>query len=250
MCCVGLHDIVTLDFNTEEISVICSHPQVPQNQTNLAYRAAERFIAETGGRTGVRIHIEKQIPVGAGLGGGSSNAATVLLGFNRQCGNPLSQVRLMQLGAGIGADVPFFIHRKPAIASGIGEVVESYSGLGPYSLLLVFPGFSLSTAEMFKNLNLRLTKYADKFNIPFFKNGNFDIQRDLHNDFEGFAMQAYPELAEIKNVLLDCGAMGALLSGSGSAVYGIFRNREIADRACAAFCRKEGWQIFKADLIL
>jgi 4-diphosphocytidyl-2-C-methyl-D-erythritol kinase len=250
MCCVGLYDIISLDFEAKEISVACTRPLVPQDHTNLAYRAAKLFLDHINTKEGVRITIEKQIPIGAGLGGGSSNAATVMLGLNRFYGHPLSRETLIELGVVIGADVPFFIDQKPAIATGVGEILEPYSGLKPYTVIVVFPGFSVSTAEMFKNFNLRLTKCIEKTKLSFFKNKGFDIQRHLCNDFEKIAEEKYPEIAAIKNVLLNHGAIGALMSGSGSAVYGLFRDRDSADKAYPALGRHGSWQVFIADVIL
>jgi len=250
MCCVGLYDTVCLEFEAPEISVACAHPLVPQDQTNLACRAAKIFFNQIDRKGGVGITIEKRIPVGAGLGGGSSNAATVLLGLNRFYGHPLSRETLIRLGGGIGADVPFFIDRKPAVATGVGEILKPYNGLEPYTVLLVFPGFSLSTAEMFRNFNLGLTKIAEETNISSFKTTGFDIQRHLCNDFEKIAEEKHPEIAAIKNVLLEHGAKGALMSGSGSAVFGLFRDREGARKAYPALSRHEGWQLFIADIII
>lgn len=250
MCCVGLYDSVSFDFKAAEISVACNHPLVPQDQTNLAYRAAELFLDHINRNEGVRITIEKQIPVGAGLGGGSSNAATVLLGLNRFYGRPLSRETLIRLGVSLGADVPFFIDQKPAIATGVGDILEPYGGLEPYTVMVVFPGFSLSTAEMFKNYNLRLTKDTEKFRISDFRNQSFDIQRHLYNDFEKIAVGKYPQIAAIKEVLLNHGAMGALMTGSGSAVYGLFRDRDRAAQAYPVLCRHRNWLLFVADVIL
>jgi len=250
MCCVGLYDTIFLDFSSKEISVACTHPLVPHDHANLACRAAKLFLDRINRKEGVGITIEKQIPVGAGLGGGSSNAATVMLGLNRFYGHPLSRETLIELGGGIGADVPFFIGRKPAIATGVGDKLEPYCGLEPYTAIVVFPGFSLSTADMFKSFNLRLTKPVEKTKILFFKNKRFDIQRHLCNDFEEIAATKHPEIAAMKNILLKNGAIGALMSGSGSAVYGLFRDRNSAGKAYPALCRQGSWQVFVADVIL
>lgn len=250
MCCVSLYDIISLEFKAGEISVFCSHPWVPQDHTNLASRAAKLFLDRINRKDGVRIDIKKRIPTGAGLGGGSSNAATVMLGLNRFYGHPLSREKMIELAVAIGADVPFFIDQKPAIATGVGEILEPFYGLEPYTVVVVYPGFRVSTAEMFKNFNLRLTKNIEKINVYDFKSKGFDIQRQLCNDFENIAVEKYPEIALIKKVLIKHGAIGALMSGSGSAVYGLFRDKDGADKACPVFRRHESWQVFVADIIL
>jgi len=250
MCCVGLFDTISIDFEGAEISASCSHPLVPQDQRNLACRAAHAFLAKIQRKTGVRIAIEKQIPVGAGLGGGSSNAAAVLLGLNRHFGEPLSRAALRELGLKIGADVPFFVDRKPALASGVGEILKPYIGLKPTPVLLIYPGFSISTAEMFRIINLRLTNCAKKIKVFTFKDREFDIRRHLHNDFEKVAQEKFPEIGAVKQALLKQGALGALMSGSGSAVYGLFRDRNTAAKACSDLRRHEKWQLFLTDLLL
>ncbi|MBW2573109.1 MAG: 4-(cytidine 5'-diphospho)-2-C-methyl-D-erythritol kinase, partial [Deltaproteobacteria bacterium] len=155
MCCVGLYDTVSMDAGVEETAVSCDHPHVPEDKTNLAFGAADLFYKKLKKNEGVKISIQKQIPVAAGLGGGSSNAAAVFLGLNRYYGYPFSTDELMSMGLSIGADVPFFIFRRPATASGIGEKLEVYPGLKKLKILLIFPGFSVSTATVYKNLNLR-----------------------------------------------------------------------------------------------
>lgn len=250
MCCIGLYDHVFLDFNTTTISVSCNHPQVPRDHTNVAYRAARLFLNRIKTNAGVGITIDKRIPVDSGLGGGSSNAATVLLGLNQHYGNPLSRKILMELAAATGSDVPFFIDQKPAIATGSGNILDAYNGLEPGTAVVIFPSFGISTAEMYKKFDLRLTKEKEKIKVPSFKNKRFNIEQQLYNDFEKVAVESYPETARIKNILLKNGAAGALMSGSGSAVYGLFRDRGRAEQVCFALNRQEGWQLFVTDLIL
>jgi 4-diphosphocytidyl-2-C-methyl-D-erythritol kinase len=250
MCCVGLYDIVSLDFGNQSIAITCSHPMVPQNHTNLAYQAAELFLNAINQQTGVSIVIEKHIPVGAGLGGGSSNAATVMQGLNRHYGKPLSRAELVRLGCSMGADVPFFFDQKPALATGMGERLEPYNGLKPFSVVLVYPGFSLSTTEMYKIINLGLTKCREKFNLNTFKNQDFDITKHLCNDFETVADSKHPEIGLIKEALLKQGAVGALMSGSGSSVFGLFCDAAEARKARDILSKQTKWQIFNADLIV
>ena len=156
MCCIKLYDTVLLTFGSKSTTVSCVHPDVPEDETNLAFKAVDIFQKALGSYNGVKIIIEKKIPVAAGLGGGSSNAAAVLLGLNRHYGYPFPKDDLMKMGLSIGADVPFFIFQKPAVATGIGEHLESYEGLKPLKVLLVYPGFSVSTAQVYKKFNLGL----------------------------------------------------------------------------------------------
>ena len=129
MCCIGLHDRIVLRPGTASVAVTCSYPGVPEDGRNLAARAAELFYKRYPCRDRVAIEIEKKIPVGAGLGGGSSNAAAVLGGLNDHYGRPVSTGELIRLGALLGADVPFFLFGGPALATGIGDHLSAYSGL-------------------------------------------------------------------------------------------------------------------------
>jgi 4-diphosphocytidyl-2-C-methyl-D-erythritol kinase len=250
MCCVGLYDIVSFDFGAEGISVACTHAMVPEDHSNLAFQAANCFLKRIDKAAGVAISIDKHIPVGAGLGGGSSNAAAVMLGLNRYYGHPLSTDELVALGLSIGADVPFFIYQKPAVVTGVGGKLELYKGLKPLTVLLVYPGFGVSTAEMYKIINLRLTKCGKKFNNLSFKNQRFDIANHLCNDFETVAESKYPEIAVIKDALLKHGAKGALMSGSGSAVFGLFFDSEKARKAFRVLSQHRRWQLFLAKVIV
>ena len=126
MCAVKLHDTLSLSVTPggNQVQVVCSHPDVPENETNLAWRAATLFMTSLKRRAAVTIAIEKRIPVAAGLGGGSSDAASVLLGLNRLYQMPFTIKALMAMGLTIGADVPFFVYGKPSVATGIGEKLE------------------------------------------------------------------------------------------------------------------------------
>ncbi|MCP3678487.1 MAG: 4-(cytidine 5'-diphospho)-2-C-methyl-D-erythritol kinase [Deltaproteobacteria bacterium] len=218
------------------VSVTCDHPQVPSDERNLAHRAATLFLTETGGRWGVSIHIKKLIPVAAGLGGGSSNAATVLFGLNELLGARLGEERLMAMGAQLGSDVPFFILQSPAIARGRGELLERIE-IPPYWYLLINPGFEVSAAWAYDNLNL--TKGGAAIRIsPFNLNrlreiGAVDggMEDFLHNDLEEAVLRAHPEIQAMKDLLHSAGARGTLMSGSGPTVFGLFFNEDKARRA-------------------
>jgi 4-diphosphocytidyl-2-C-methyl-D-erythritol kinase len=260
MCCIGLYDIIVMDFDRDAISVHCDNADVPNGETNLAYRAATIFYDElkknrsrnnSGVSTeGVAISIEKKIPVAAGLGGGSSNAASVLAHLNRYHGQPFSPAELNALGRDIGADVPFFLLQKPAIATGIGEKLKKYNRLKPLPLLLVCPNFHVSTQAVYKNLNLGLTKCENKLKKFLFDNSVFDAKQHLCNDLEAVTISAYPELHEIKENLLRLHALGALMTGSGPAVFGIYADKKSVHHAFDELRGDGRWRLYIAEMLL
>ena len=251
MCCVDLYDTVSLKLGTgRKISVICPDANVPEDETNLAYRAAFLFLKTLKRNEGVEISIEKQIPVAAGLGGGSSNAAAVFSGLNRYYGHPFSRDQLISMGHAIGADVPFFIYNKPAIASGIGDKLQPYKGLLKFKALLVYPGFGISTAEVYKNLNLGLTKCKKNLRQFLLSYHAFDVGYHLCNDLESAVESKYPEIFVAKEALLSHGAEGALMSGSGSTVFGLFSEEDKALSAKHAIDQNKNWQLFLVDMIV
>ena len=250
MCCIGLYDTVSLDVGVKKTAVSCEHPHVPEDRTNLAVAAADLFYRQLKKNDGVNIAIKKEIPVAAGLGGGSSNAAAVLIGLNRYYGDPFSQDELMAMGLSIGADVPFFIFGKPATALGIGEKLTVYPGLKKLKILLVFPGFTVSTAAVYKNLNLRLTKCKKKLKESFLDRRGFDPGCHLCNDLEAVVASEYPVINTVKTALLDHGALGALMSGSGPTVFGLFSDSDKAAEAKRVLARSDStWQLYIADMI-
>lgn len=246
MCRVSLYDTVSLSFGVENTTISCNVAQIPQDETNTAWKAANVFFkALKNKHEGVKIFIDKQIPVGAGLGGGSSNAAAVLLGLNRFYNYPFLFDELISMGVLIGADVPFFIFQKPAIATGIGEILKAYDKLKPYKILLVYPGFSVSTAKIYKNFNFRLTQNRKKFIEPF-----FDLKNNLENDLETVAEFFYPEISLVKQALINQGACGTLMCGSGSAVFGIFSDFSSAEKAHNILSQNKKWKIFHVDMLI
>ena len=250
MCCIDLYDTISIAFNAKKISVICNNPKVPEDKTNLAHSAATLFLKSLNKQECVEICINKNIPVGAGLGGGSSNAASVLLGLNHYYGSPFSQEELMSMGQSIGADVPFFIFKKPAIASGIGENLEAYEGLTPYKILLIYPGFSVSTTKVYNNFNLGLTKIKKKHNFYLSKNQEFNIEYHLYNDLEKVTASWYPDIIAAKEALLRHGAIGALMTGSGPTIFGLFSNTEKAQSANYSLSKNKKWKLFLADMLV
>ena len=250
MCCIGLYDNILIDFDATKLSVSCNHPRVPADESNLVYKAAAAFFNATGKPQGIRIDIDKNIPVGAGLGGGSSNAATVLLGLNRHYGKPLPMKELMVMGRSLGADVPFFLFGKPALARGIGEKLEHYTRIPPYHVLLINPGYEVSTAEVYKNLNLGLTKCEKTLKEDTFKKECFDVKRHLCNDLEAVTTSMHPDIKTVKQLLLKQGAAGALMAGSGPTVFGLFVDPQRAKEVCKSITQYRREQMFLADLII
>ena len=249
MCCVNLFDKISLQFDADKIEIDASHPQMPRDNANLAYRAADLFYRSSKITAGVKISIQKQIPVAAGLGGGSSNAASVLRGLNDHYGRPFSPQQLMSLGLNLGADVPFLLHQKPALASGIGENLEAYTAWLPETVVIVYPGFAVSTAAVFQNLNLRLTNCKKKITRATLKKTGYQIPAHLCNDLETVTESQHPEIKLIKKQLVQLGALGALMSGSGPTVFGLFSDQDSASKAIQVIERHPRWMAFIAEII-
>jgi len=250
MTCIGLHDRVIMGFEEDDIQVTCNSPDVPDGKANLAWKAAALFFQESGLEKGVNIFIDKHIPVGAGLGGGSSNAATVLLGLNRHFGEPFSRGHLKSMALAIGADVPFFIFHKPAIATGVGEHLEFYEKLMPKPLLIIFPGKGVSTAEVYSRYNLALTKEKKDNKSLQFKSVSFDASRHLHNDLEDVTASMVPEVYAAREALIRHGADGALMSGSGTSVFGVFSDQEKALSAKMSLASEKSWQVYMTQIVV
>ena len=253
MCPISLYDTVTLKFRPDDpsISVDCSAPNVPNDDSNLAHKAAAAFMKQRKHKVGLEISIHKQIPVAAGLGGGSSDAAAVLLGLNRYFDTPLTQDQLMTLGVSLGADVPFFVYQKPALATGVGEKLEYFAHLKPCHILLINPGYGVSTAKIFKNLNLRLTKCKKIHKNSSFNKRDFDAAQHLCNDLETVTASLHPDIGKAKTALLKHGALGALMSGSGPTVFGLFP--DTADLGEAHNKIKQDfpeWKLYTAELVV
>lgn len=250
MCCVSLYDTIFLKTRVKKITISCPNPQVPEDETNIAFKAADLFFNRLNRQEGVKITIKKEIPVAAGLGGGSSNAAAVFLGLNRCYGYPFSLDDLMAMGMSVGADVPFFLFGKPARASGIGEKLEAFNGLPSYKILLVYPGFGVSTAEVYKNVDLGLTKCKKTLKKTLLEKGTFNVAQHLCNDLETVVLSRHSEIMAAKEALLSHGAKGALMSGSGPTVFGLFSDHDKALAANHVLSKNSEWQLFLTDMII
>ncbi len=223
----------------------CPGSGLPEDQRNLVYRAAQAFFARSGISGGVEIELHKQIPMAAGLGGGSSNAAVTLSTLNEIHGSPLTAGDLTHLAASLGADVPFFLFGNRAWAFGIGERLEPADPLPSFDLVLLHPPLEVSTGPVYQGLNLGLTNGLIHYSIPRFYT-ICDVAQGLWNDLESVTLKRHPELQELKNLLLRKGALGTLMSGSGPTVFGIFERGEDARRTAAALTGSGEWDVYTA----
>jgi len=212
---------------------------------NLCVTAANLLVNEYN-IPGLEINLDKNLPIGAGLGGGSSNAAAVLRGGLKLYGIEYSHDRLMKMAASIGADVPFFLIGGTAYGSGMGEILKSITLNSDYYILLVLPEKSISTEWAYKNLNLTLTKKNDEYKFRVFRFQNLDLSEfrsEFFNEFENVVFKRYPDLFLVKSELYDQGAIYASLSGSGSALYGLFSSQSKVEKAREILSRKYRCQL-------
>ncbi|MBW2477630.1 MAG: 4-(cytidine 5'-diphospho)-2-C-methyl-D-erythritol kinase [Deltaproteobacteria bacterium] len=237
---ISLADQVMIEVSDgNDIQINCPGLKLVPGEINIAEKAARSLLSHVGESLRLKISIKKHIPAAAGMGGGSSDAATVLVGLNRMLGLDLSKQELMNLGVKLGADVPFFIFDQTAWATGIGDHLEAWPGMPPMSLVLVNPGIAVSTAWVYQNLGLTHTSSVAK--LPKFPEGIPAVVRLLHNDLEAVTVQRFPVIDEIKKRLIAGGACGALMSGSGPTVFGVFSSFEKADRAAKELASHYGW---------
>ncbi len=230
---VSLYDEIVIRKSRRGIQVDTDHPNLPTGEENLVYQAADLLAREMNIVPSVRIRIHKRIPLGAGLGGGSSDAATTLAGLNRLWGLDLSRRRLMDLATRLGMDVPFFLFAPTALARGRGEILTRIpSPSPPLWVLLVDPGIPISTRSVYQGLKIGLTTKNKHISMRRFSVTAFeDAGICLENDLESVTFKKFPLLQEIKESLYDLGALFSLMSGSGSALFGIFPDRPAAHEA-------------------
>ena len=236
-------DELQLEGTCEKVELFCDTPEIPNDETNLVVKAARLLQKHFPGRcAGVNITLKKSIPSGAGLGGGSGNAAGVLLALNHLWDLKISRENLIALSGELGSDVPFFLVSPCAIGTGKGEILEPIKNPINLYVLMIYPNLPLSTPWVYGNLKLKLTKHKNNISIltNFLMRSDFaQLGAGLYNDLEPIVFKRYPEILEIKNELLRSGAGGALLSGSGSTVFGIFDNPDLAKKALARFAGKK-----------
>ncbi|MBQ9760897.1 MAG: 4-(cytidine 5'-diphospho)-2-C-methyl-D-erythritol kinase [Clostridia bacterium] len=244
---VSLCDLVTVDFRPAEHTTIrlCAsgNDKMPTDCRNLAWRAAELFLQSTERRGEVTVSIEKHIPMAAGLAGGSTDAAAVLRALNRICGSPMTTEQLCTLGARLGADVPFCIVGGCAIAEGIGEILTPHKGLDAQNLVVDCMGEGVSTPwaygeldRIFEDCSTPRSKDAGKALADGLANGadTETLCASFYNIFESVVPNVQPYVDRLKAVMTEKGAVGAMMSGSGPSVFGVFDTPEAASDACLA----------------
>lgn len=247
----GYHDLNTLfaalDFgddvrlaSSDDHLITCSSsdPSLPVDERNLAVRAAECLRVRLGIDAGLAITIEKRIPMGAGLGGGSSDAAAVLMGAPEIWGIEADPMMLAELALGLGSDVPFFLGAPVALASGRGEILASVELALPWSVLLVNPGIHVSTPEAFAAVGRNGERVPTDL-VDALRRG--DLRGRLVNDFEAAVIALHPAIGWIKERIAAAGAELALMSGSGATVFGLFADRSAAEAARAMFASE--WSV-------
>ena len=250
---ISLYDTVELESLKSTIELVCDNPNVPIDESNLMIRAA-RLLQEVAPRKtglGCRMVLTKKIPMGAGLAGGSGNAAGVLMGLNRLWDLKLKSDALSAIAARLGSDIPFFLSAPSALGQGRGERLTPLPSPKKFHVIVVFPRVSMATAEVYQALNLDLTKNSKNINIlrEFFSQSKItSLGAHLHNDLEPIVIKRLPIIASIKQKLDSLNADGTLLSGSGSAVFGIFEDSRKAQEAYARCC-KEDWDTFLTETV-
>jgi 4-diphosphocytidyl-2-C-methyl-D-erythritol kinase len=244
---VDLCDVLVFEERESGIEIACSCATVPEGPDNLVHRAADRLRREIGCDRGVWIGMEKRIPIGAGLGGGSSDAAATLRGLCRLWNLEVASEKLYELAASLGSDVPFFLRSGTAIASGCGELLQVVSATEPAFYVLVYPGFPISTGWAYRNLKMPLTFEGKYINFIVSLRDTGVLSKAcypcIENDFSRLVETHHPAVKDIRERLTALGAFKASLSGSGSTVYGIFEHGEKA-KVAAEKMQEPGWEVF------
>jgi 4-diphosphocytidyl-2-C-methyl-D-erythritol kinase len=238
-----------------EIQFSCDNPTLPADSRNLAVRAAEKFLAAANIAGGVKLRLEKKIPLAAGLGGGSGNAATTLLGMNELFGSPLPLPALAKIAESLGSDVPFFLQNQPALAIGRGENIqplEKFPALNNRAFLLIHPGFGVSTPWAYQSL----ARFPDALNgkpgraqklISLLQSADLEAAaKEFYNSLEAPVLEKFPILKLYQEFLLSNGALAALMSGSGSTTFAICQTVAAAESLSEKFKSRFGQNCWTA----
>jgi 4-diphosphocytidyl-2-C-methyl-D-erythritol kinase len=251
---VSLRDTLTFRHSSDsEISFSCDDPTLPGDRSNLVSRAAHALKTRYSVTRGAHIRLEKRIPVGSGLGGGSSDAAMALLGLSHLWNLRLSRDQLSEMAAPLGADVPFFLFGGTAAGTGTGTEIKPLLDAPVQFLIVLMANTKVSTKTAYDSLNapalttvtgdtiLSSSREADDFDLSY--------PYGLKNDFESVVFRSNPEVERAKAALLKAGARQALLAGSGASVFGVFENEEAQQRAIQAIKMEAGWRLFPCQAV-
>jgi len=252
---VNLCDEMTFERTAVGLQLTCSHPELPTDSKNLVHRAATSFLAAAKISDGVKIHLQKNLPLAGGIGGGSANAAVAFTALNELFGSPLPLAKLHELAAALGSDVPFFLYDQPALATGRGEKVqtlEHFPALRGKAFFLVHPGFGISTPWSYQNL----ARFPEALNgkagraaalVTKLQAGDLPVAAgDFYNSLEAPAFDKFPVLELYKEFLRENGALVALMSGSGSTTFAIAENLAAAENLSEKFKSQfgdNGWTV-------
>ena len=249
---VNVCDEVTFERSGNGIQLSCSNPELPVDSKNLVHRAATSYFAAAKISDGVRIHLQKNLPLAGGIGGGSANAAVTFSALNELFGSPLPPEQLHALAAALGSDVPFFLYGQPALATGRGEKVQplaNFPALCGKAVLLVHPGFGISTPWSYHNL----ARFPEALNgkpgratelISALQAGHWAAAGGFYNSLEAPAFDKFPVLLLYKEFFREHGALAALMSGSGSTTFAIAENLPAAENLAEKFKSqfgRNGW---------
>jgi 4-diphosphocytidyl-2-C-methyl-D-erythritol kinase len=242
---ITLFDRIRLESNGRSgVNLSCPESGLSEGAENLIWKAAQVFLENVHLPGGIAIRLWKRIPLAAGLGGGSSDAAGTLLGLNSFFGHPVSPDKLIEMGAALGADVPFFILQvSSALGEGRGDRLTPIN-IPYFWFVLVYPGFEVSTAWAYRSLKSLLTRPEKDPIKPILNHSSFKLEELMYNDLEQATIPAHPEIAEIKKILTSSGSLATLMSGSGPTVFGVFSNLSEASRSQNALSSHAGWKSF------
>jgi 4-diphosphocytidyl-2-C-methyl-D-erythritol kinase len=243
---ISLHDTLHIALEGRTLALDVDDPAAPRGHENLVWRAAERLLADRGPQPGVRLRLVKRVPMGAGLGGGSSDAAATLVGLDRLLGLGLDPDSLATHAAALGSDVPYFLSGGTALLTGRGTTVTPLADLPPSDLVIVYPGQPLSTAAVYAQVQEPLTLASKPVSISGFGRIPVDLVSWVRagNDLEPHAARLCPDIVRIRTMLAASGAVVAAMTGSGSAVFGVFEDGEGAADA-ARRAEEEGFGAFR-----
>ena len=251
---VSLRDTLSFEAtNDETLELVCSDPAIPTDDSNLVLRAAAALRERFGVSRGARVELEKVIPAGGGLGGGSADAAVTLAALTTLWEIETDAGELAEVGARLGADVPFFLKGGTALGTGTGTEIRPLEDAPKMDLVVVAPGVHVSTAEAYRALGApALTKVEPLVNLSVSRT-EADFPDSLcgvwSNDFEAVVVRLYPEIGRARERLVEAGAGSVMLSGSGSSVFGVFESKGEASRARETLRAETGWRVFACETL-